>query len=376
MKMYYYQSVKDNNGYIYSCDSVRLEIKVDVDTLERVSKFCACNCDKYYMSLKAFSYKHCFTFNIPIFKGDSYHNVSFSCLCGLNTFGKIVTKFVVDFNPNKCMEFSYFKKFMVHLFLICFNFNLKRTSIKDITIRRYDLALDVPYARERVFVRYCCKGAKLHEVYETCPSNRTDYYGERNHVGRLKVYNKSLEDLKDKSKAEKDYFKENGVEYTRIEITHDTCNVCDLISCLPNVYSPIYDWTMLPSGFNSVDFVLVNACLENQDYIPYLKQSRKKWEKLKDFILSNELVFDIGCITKVLTDIFRYTDPNTYNFGDLCYQDEIYNRVDINSIMYVRTDIPNRVVKDSYYDNDTVISDEECLQLTEMLENPEEYSLF
>lgn len=300
--MYYFQSVKDKNNLVYSCDSIRLEIQLKSisSILEKIAYFCCSNCDGWYQSFKTFNYKYCFTFNLDI-------HTSFSILVGLNTFGKVKSCFVIDFNPNKCMKFDKFRNIVSFLFCLCENY------IKDTVIKRYDLAIDLPYKRELVNIIWNGKGSKRHETVQTTIEDKTDYFGERNTIGRLKVYNKSLEDIRTKSSEEKKLYKSGFYEYlTRVEITHNSFDSIVVYSSLPCVFTR-YSLSVLPDCFTEVDYILVNSCLENSEYIPHLKRSKKKWLKLKDYIIGNHVEYSIDCVSEILFQISCYMDISMYS---------------------------------------------------------------
>lgn len=302
----YYHSFKDVNGYIYSCDNIRLEFRLSAigELLERVSNFFAVNCDKYVISFKIFNYKHCFTFNCDV-------DTSFTVLVGLNNCSRLKSVVVFDFNPNKVMKYDIFKKIISYFYSLCWDTLGKHSYIREVSIKRYDLAVDIPFRRDFVKIVWNGKGAKRHEVVETTALDRTDYFGERNIPGRLKIYNKSLEYYNKQSKKERDLYNLGYYGYyTRIEVTHDTNDSMILLGSFPCVFTK-YDVSCLDDVLTPVDYILVNACLNDSTNIVYLKKS-DKWKKLKKYVFDNLIEYDVNCINDVLFDVFSYTDMSSY----------------------------------------------------------------
>lgn len=329
--MYYFNELKDDNGYIYSCDNIRLEFQLssNSDLLIGVSQFCLAYCENYFQSFKSFSYKYCFNFSLS-------EKVSFTVLVGLNVYGKIKPCLLVDFNPNKCMLFEKFKMIMSYLFEYFYMFDGgKGNFLKDVVIKRYDLAIDIPCDRKFLSVVWNGKGAKHYEFYQNTIDDKTEYFGIRNSVGRIKVYNKSLEDLKNQSKDMKKKYNEGLLpRYTRIEITHNSLDSLLVYSSLPCAFTK-YDINYLPLDFSPVDYILVNSCRENSKYIPYLKATRGgKWKKLKSYILDCPVNYDIEVISDILFQVCCYTDISAYAINRSQSLNEYINRLVKNSFDY------------------------------------------
>lgn len=306
LKLYYFESVKDKNNYIYSCDSIRLEfqLKPYSDLMISISQYLLSLCDEYYISFKTFSYKYCFNFLLS-------DDISFTVLVGLNTFGKLKSCFVVDFNPNKCMHFDIFKNIISQLFYICKNFKF-HDCITNVFIKRYDIAVDVPCERRNLSVVWTGKSKKRHEIVQTTVDDKTEYFGKRNSVGRIKIYNKSLEDIQKQSKEKKELYRSGvGERLTRIEVTHNTLDSMVLYSAFPCAFTR-YDINFLPDCLNATDYILVNACRHNDDYLYHLKSMRVKWHKLKKYIVSEPIQYDIDCISDILFQVSCYTSVDMY----------------------------------------------------------------
>lgn len=90
--------------------------------------------------------------------------------------GKANNRGFVEFNPNKCEKNG--KRFVQAMYSLGCIFSLKR----------YDIAIDVPIARTKV------RTIRDKRKYEYIASNGiTEYLGQRNNPGRVKIYDKSAE---------------------------------------------------------------------------------------------------------------------------------------------------------------------------------------
>lgn len=101
---------------------------------------------------------------------------------GLNGNGTLVDRVRLDFNPNKVGNDPNFK--LVRDFLV-------RNSRADLCrIPRFDLAIDIPVAREKCFL---VKDRRLY-LERRHGEEYTQYLGSKSSkVGRVKLYNKALE---------------------------------------------------------------------------------------------------------------------------------------------------------------------------------------
>ena len=163
----YFQTFCDNNGFIYSLDNVRLNFDCGSNDSKLVSYFTHIDTYddrfkiQYFHSLKNFTYRHLWSISLS-------DDVSFSlALSFLNGSGKDSnSKGWIDFNPNKCENFSHFRDIFSFICSLCFRIELVR----------YDLAIDLP------FMRSSCKmikqGKKLYS-YLVKDDGVTEYSGRR-----------------------------------------------------------------------------------------------------------------------------------------------------------------------------------------------------
>lgn len=234
--MLYYYNPLIEDGIFYSCDSLRISfVFPDVDTVEDFLTFLShLPGSTHYQSLKDFDYRYLYVFGI---KG-----LSFSIGCCMNGIKKeTVLQGFLDFNPNKILgNISYGNGFMGTIYspfdhtestykdLRC---QIKEVllevienlwpCVEDIRIKRWDLAVDVPYGRD--CVQLIKDNRKYSQFYKSA-QDFTEYLGSMSSPGRVKVYNKQLE-------AELDY------PLTRIEVTLDSLDYIDCCRCWPNVYT-------------------------------------------------------------------------------------------------------------------------------------------
>lgn len=234
--MLYYYNPLIEDGIFYSCDSLRISfVFPDVNTVEDFLTFLShLPGSTHYQSLKDFDYRYLYVFGI---KG-----LSFSIGCCMNGIKReTVLQGFLDFNPNKILgDISYGNGFMgtVHSPFVQEEIAYKdlRCQIKevllevienlwpcveDIRIKRWDLAVDVPYGRDCVQL---IKDNRKYSQFYKSSQDFTEYLGSMSSPGRVKVYNKQLE-------AELDY------PLTRIEVTLDSLDYIDCCRCWPNVYT-------------------------------------------------------------------------------------------------------------------------------------------
>lgn len=230
----YYMPFFDGSNY-FSVDNVRLDL--EFLSPKQVENFLvqihALPGYQYYMSLKDFAYRHLFVFGVKGF--------SFSLGVDFNgSKNTDVVKGFLDFNPNKILGdvvfgdgfiksvhnpfcddgISYkdlaetlsdlFKQVLTYLGMTTLHMHVKR----------WDLACDVPVTRSDVQL---FKDRRKYAQFYMSSEDFTEYLGQIDSAGRVKVYNKRLE---------------SGLDYdlTRIEVTLDSFGYSDLLHWFPEVY--------------------------------------------------------------------------------------------------------------------------------------------
>lgn len=168
----------------------------------------------------------------------------------------------IEFNPN---SFAEIEEFWDDYKILMSYYNFPE-------IRRFDLAIDLPISRDNIaFI----KDQRMYSCYRKSPVDFTETLGKRNTVGRVKLYNKSIE---------------SRLSYplTRLEITGNLDNLN-----LPQVI----DLTELPIS----DKMLIKAILENDNVTLALADvSQYHRSRILNLIKDNLISFDEDCIADVI----------------------------------------------------------------------------
>lgn len=223
-------------GNVYSIDSIRLSLSFI--SPHSVNEFLNELSDMigytYYESFKDFSYRHLFVF------GTKGH--SFSLGVGFNgSSSDDSLKGMLDFNPNKIlgdvyygegfvkslhnpfsledMTFSSFCDRVKQLFLDVWK--ILQKYLLHAYLKRYDFAMDIPLLRADVQL---LKDSRKYSQFYKSVQDFTEYLGNVDSVGRVKVYNKQLE---------------SGLNYplTRVEITLDSLDYDEMACKFPQIYT-------------------------------------------------------------------------------------------------------------------------------------------
>lgn len=175
----------------------------------------------------------------------------------------------IEFNPSKvCLDTEFM---FLYGQLLSF---IPRFRLRPV---RFDLAIDLPIARDKV---YLLKDKRLYEEYSYSVLNKTQYLGVRNNHGRVKVYNKALEQQLD-------------IDLTRIEITidYDRSTIEEVKKILPSIY--ILDNFQFSIGLNGSDKVMLIAVMNDMSLLSEL--GRKKKEKIKSYLREIEYSLALDC---------------------------------------------------------------------------------
>ena len=224
------------------------------------------DCD-YWETRKDFKYRHQVTVKME--------TSSVTIGIGWNNGGKTdMSKGYVEFNPNKVCDTEQFTILLRQLKLAC----------KHIILSRYDLAIDFPVKRSNLGL---VKDSRKY-AYEMCSvEDKTEYLGQRNKVGRVKLYNKTMESNLDS-------------DLTRLEITVGDMPLEDVQKLIPEV-TGLYG-VVDASELTPTDSVLVELIRKQDDKEVYFKRlGRKKAEKLKPYILGENTTYVLSkCVyTKI-----------------------------------------------------------------------------
>ncbi len=293
----YYKPVQDEKGAIYSCDMVRLKFHIGnhisqtfLNYLNRLETVFSFRMDYYKnYSLKIGTYRHLFTCK--------YDSFTFVIGCGLILAGESSgMDCFIEFNPNKC-DMNYMFRILDRIRVF-----LKPVDNEYFRLIRWDLAVDIPFPRSDVVLFK--KGKR--EYSKTISSSVTEYLGNRNTNGFVKVYDKT---------AESDLY----YDLTRIEVT---CDSFDSI-VLPEVYVLGRDYDDF--GLNDTDKVMLRL-LRGVDFETQQQclkdMGRGKAQKLKPYLFpeDNKYQFNVNCIDIVILgikDILCCGRDNHLRFGIL-----------------------------------------------------------
>ena len=202
-------------------------------------------------SFRIGNYQHTVQYTLP-------DGNSFAVLAGRHTFDssmkQVAPEIVLDFNPNKIPE-NIWREIA----------DLLAPTAQEISVQRFDLALDFPIKRDRL--QLVQRPGSGYQKFVAKDGAITEYTGERSHHAAVKLYDKSA-DL--------------GAELdcTRLEITIDPGKFKSVNGLFPEVLSlaPL-EVTM---DFDSLPFS-VKAVILHPDLYECLKASvnRNTWAKYK-----------------------------------------------------------------------------------------------
>lgn len=295
----YYRPIVIDNYLFMSCDMVRIKFNMSEFMLNKFNRFIT-NYEIMHSNVNVKKY-----FNISPFK---YRNLlaisdfetknSFSLGLVYNDLNKTTNDCFIEFNPNKCL--NDFGTGLVQPFL-----DYIKHYGSHIELVRYDLAIDIPIERQFVSLdKDIRKYTKLwitdvetnysqivsdmdkKQIYYKIDvksknlSNCTEYLGQRNKSGFVKLYNKQIESNLDRPT-------------TRLEITLDSISYDKFIQVLPNIsiYKNVNQSDL--DSLNDTEKVLFKLLQQNSNCDLYLKQlGRKMQDKLKRILYANDSILD------------------------------------------------------------------------------------
>ena len=268
----YYDEVRLDNGYIYSCDMIRLNLRFKDNVQEYLNWLSGYDTYGYDIDVKVFKSLNEFTYrNMLNIKGDGY---SFVIGVGFNGGEDARNKGFLEFNPNKCRGQKGFER--VYLKLLDYIYSSE--------LVRFDLAIDIPVPK------YLCKLKKDGRNYQyiITQDGETEYLGRRNEIGFVKLYDKTKE-------SKLDY------DLTRLEITanKDTLNMPDVV-ILP-YQNKIQD------DLSSTDKVLVELLKSVDNPAIYLRKLKyEKRKKIEQYLWEDVVRLDLCSYDKILKRVLAY----------------------------------------------------------------------
>lgn len=261
----YWITKEDENGNLYSCDMIRMNLNFGKDHLNNLHDYLEQRSyyqkyKKTYTNIKQYTYRYMHTI--------SCENESFMLAYGFNGNNSIEPRGVIEFNPNKLSSIPEFQRL----------YSMIIGYVHDITIVRYDLAIDLPLNRQYVSMP---KQGNL--IYKTTLSDSyTESLGRHNNNGFTKVYDKKKE-----AKLNKDI--------TRIEITLN--RDAKAIEEIPRIYIKEYQIALrLKNELSQNDSVFLQLLEDVEDPFFYMKKlTSRKRQKFLPYLSRKEFVLDSNC---------------------------------------------------------------------------------
>lgn len=295
--MNYWKTSQDENLNMYSVDMLRIVLEVRKDEVDTLLKYfhhpMRFDIHEYPVSFKDFTYRN--LFSIEYEKGST---MALGLVWNGTNAQDDVVKGFIEVNPNKC--------FIKPQCLYDIYYTLDKCV--GYKVSRWDLAIDIPTDRMSVVLG---KDQRKYELVCKSKEDRTEYLGCRNEVGRVKVYNKTLE---------------SNLEYTltRCELTmpdyEDLNFFMKLDAITPEVWIAGTDTGMDLTTLSDMQAMLVELIRKEENPTLYLK--RLKWEqrkKLEPYVLDGytRLKLDNNCIDCIIADLRDFFNPDRI-FDNLC----------------------------------------------------------
>jgi len=301
----YYLPISDKNGYVYSIDNTVVDYFLTELDLKKVTNDLVAMRKKYDRKdgWEKLNIGSCSKYSF-------FQNVVHICAMHIsfgkyNSFDKVTRTWDVlpmlriEVNVNKHFETPAFKELLVWI----------KNNCTDGVLKKYDLALDVPCAMDKIQILDSRKAPGLYRG--------TVYRGARSHHGFMKIYNKAKEQKLD-------------MTLTRIEHTLDPRKPLSLekIGIIQSKDKP-NDAREL----DNLNDCIVSLCLlvksKGLDYEPYIaKLNYRRRKTLQPYLYGDvtEIEYDKEIIEKLLINIRDLFDVNketvTDKSGSSFYVDE------------------------------------------------------
>lgn len=270
--MKYFKPIK-SHGNTFSCDMIRIDFDMGNNTqafsdwTSNVQGYDAYIDVDYYHTFKPFAYEHLWTFHL----GDES-----SWSVGLSP-GNRRTEGFIEFNPNKCATQEGFLEWYGRFLGYCYT----------TTLKRYDLAIDIPIDRSS-----CCL-VKDHRKYAfISDKTKTEYLGQRNKPGFVKLYDKAAE-------RKLDY------PLTRLEVTCCPGEHPNIPELRIAKYQTTFDDNLL--DVSASDRVIYDLARQVENPYPILKKlSPRRFKRIKDLLENDQEAFEMPCdVLPVLRDVMN-----------------------------------------------------------------------
>lgn len=293
--MQYYNPLKSSDGNIYSLDMIRLNIDLGnhaqdnrpshaQELVNIIQKYRdeSLKTDEpkikvsYYPNFGEFKYRHLWTLK-------SNDNIQSTITIGLGrgSSREEQGKGFIEFNPNKVESNEELHKFLRHV----------RICSSTIDLVRYDLAIDIPL--DRVLAKLTREGRKGYQYIDS-GNGITEYLGQRNKPGFIKLYDKT---------------KESNLDYplTRLELTLEKNSDIEHIFPTVRVLNSQISLDFSENDLDSTDKVLIallKDCDNPQYYLSELGFRRKR--KIEPYLADTTLSLDKSLALKIKTLAMSY----------------------------------------------------------------------
>lgn len=295
--MNYWKVSQDEDCNIYSVDMLRIVLELRKEEVDRVLRYfyhpMRFDVKEYPVSFKDFTYRNMFT--VEYEKGAT---MTVGLVWnGTNAQDDMVKGFI-EVNPNKCFIKPQCLYDVYYTLDKCVGYK----------ISRWDLAIDIPIDRMSVVLG---KDQRKYEL--TCKSkeDRTEYLGCRNEIGRVKVYNKTLE---------------SNLDYTltRCELTmpnyEDQKFFAKIEAIKPEVWIAGTDTGVDLTGLSDSQAVLVELIRLQENPTLWLKRLEyRQRKKIEPFVFDGykRLKFDNNCVESIIAELKDFFNPD-HVFSNLC----------------------------------------------------------
>ena len=285
--MQYYNPLKSSDGNIYSLDMIRLNIDLGNHAQELVNLIQKYSDERletdeprikvsYYPNFAEFKYRHLWTL-----KSNDDIQSTITVGLGKGSSREEQNKGFVEFNPNKVESNEELHKFLRHV----------RICSSTIDLVRYDLAIDIPL--DRVLAKLTREGRKGYQYIDS-GNGITEYLGQRNKPGFIKLYDKT---------------KESNLDYplTRLELTLEKNSDIEHIFPTVRVLNSQISLDFSENDLDSTDKVLIallKDCDNPQYYLSELGFRRKR--KIEPYLADTTLLLDKSLALKIKTLAMSY----------------------------------------------------------------------
>lgn len=293
MPIKYFMPYRTEQGYVLSVDNVRINFEVNAHYKTELESFLNdsrnIHIKQYPIDLRDFRYKYLYNFSYcdNILKNEFSMTLGY-IFNGTNVHVDIYKGFL-DYNPNKLGDIKQFWNDLNYIKSCCAAWD----------IARCDIALDIPAKREYVILE---KDNRVYECKAYSFQNMTECLGLRSHIGRVKVYNKTLE-------SDLDY------DLTRIEVT---ClfNSTSYFNNFPKIWNITNDIQLSTDilELNDSDLAILRMALEcmrshnDNGLMIFNSMGRKKKQKLKKYLLPESclVVPSANDVNKIINALGAY----------------------------------------------------------------------